>query len=221
MAAEKLIGSCLEVTSVILQIWKGVKRRSWGLLSVLGWCNVSQSDRFLGSRSSNRSTGPKQTGIEILSRKRDGSEAESLFHPPWKKQKLKTDSAVSSHRSRQLMKTTTPKHVGYRHKSQNYPRSPCSQRVHDSVPTVWWLKRTRPSPPKTLLLLWDTPWRRQLKVRMFTQAVMKLVPLSNLFTAAGGLTSCVLLFFLPSQRCREPGLASRPCYQDGDAQEAR
>lgn len=98
---------------------------------------------------------------------------------------------------KQNLKTTTLKHVSYRHKSQNCPRSPCSQRVHDSAPTVWWPKRTRPSPPKTLLLLWDTPWRRQLKVRLFPQAVMKLVPLSNLFTAAGGLTSCVVFFPLP------------------------
>lgn len=48
----------------------------------------------------------------------------------------------------------------------------------------------------------------------------KLMSLSKLFTAAGGLTSCVFLFFFP-QRCCEPGLASRPLYQDGDAQEAR
>lgn len=46
MAVDKHIGSCLDVSSAILPIWKGVKRRSWCLLSVLGWCNVSQSDRF-------------------------------------------------------------------------------------------------------------------------------------------------------------------------------
>lgn len=43
------------------------------------------------------------------------------------------------------------------------------------------------------------------------------VPLKR-FTAAGKLTP--LAFFSP-QRCCEPGLASRPRYQDGDAQEAR
>lgn len=36
-----------------------------------------------------------------------------------------------------------------------------SQRAPDRERTVWWLRRTRPSQPKTLLPSWVIQWRRQ------------------------------------------------------------
>lgn len=222
MAAEKLIGSCLEVTSVILQIWKGVKRRSWGLLSVLGWCNVLQSDRFfqlafihpLHRAKANRER-------SFLSRKQDGSEAQSLFHPPWKKQKLKTDS-VSSHRSRQLMKTTTPKYVSYRHKSQNDPRvsvftESTRQRAYSLVAQAY----TSITAEDFAAFVGYSVEEAVKGTNVSTGRDEVSAPLKPLYCCRGTHLLCVLFCFFPSQRRREPGLASRPCYQDGDAQEAR
>lgn len=125
---------------------------------------------FIPNAPSFESTEPKHTGSVTLSGKRDYSAAKCLFSTACKKLKLKTDtrSAVAAGEpmknnhpeARWLATGCFPQFQNMRD-SQEYSRSLYSQRVRDNGRTVWWLKRTRPSPPKTLLLLWDTRWRRR------------------------------------------------------------